>query len=88
MPKPNDGGPAFPRPASEFTKNGSLSDGNDAIYEQDGMSLRDAFAIAALQGYLAGRNREPSINIPNDIVAGSCYKYADAMLAEREKGES
>ena len=28
--KVQDGGPAFTRPASEFTKNGTLPDGNDA----------------------------------------------------------
>ena len=28
MSKINDGGPAFPRPASEFTKSGTCPDGN------------------------------------------------------------
>lgn len=36
--------PAFPRPASEFTKNGTLPDGNDAIPAQNGMSLREYYA--------------------------------------------
>lgn len=49
----NDGGPAFPRPASEFTQSGTLHDGNDAIPAQPGMTLRDYFAAHALAGMLA-----------------------------------
>ncbi len=48
------GGAAFPRPASEYTKSGTLEDGNDAIGAQDGMSLRDWFAGQAL-GSLHGQ---------------------------------
>jgi hypothetical protein len=53
-----------------------------------GMSLRDYFAAAALQGYLAGRN----INALDcsfytcERAAKSCYGYADAMLAARKEG--
>ncbi len=43
----NDGGPAFPRPASEFTGSGTCPDGNDPIRAQNGMSLRDYFAAHA-----------------------------------------
>lgn len=55
----NDGGPsAFPRPASEFTASGTCPDGNDPITPQDGMSLRDYFAIHASEHdvatYLSG----------------------------------
>lgn len=44
----NDGGPAFARPASEYTRNGTCPDGNDARDAQGGMSLRDWFAGQAL----------------------------------------
>jgi len=53
-----------------------------------GMTLRDYFAAAALQGYLAGRN----INALDcsfytcEKAAISCYGYADAMIAARKEG--
>jgi hypothetical protein len=43
----SDGGPAFPRPASEFTESGTLLDGNIAVPATNGMSLRDYFAAHA-----------------------------------------
>jgi hypothetical protein len=47
--QPNDGGPAFPLPS--HTKRW---DPNNQIFTQDeGMTLRDYFAAAALQGLLA-----------------------------------
>lgn len=45
-----------------------------------GMTLRDYFAAKALQGILAGH----SDNTP-DVSAEWAYKYADAMLAQRNK---
>jgi hypothetical protein len=54
-----------------------------------GMTLRDYFAAAALQGFLAGRN----INALDcsfytcEKAAKSCYGYADAMI-EARKGEA
>lgn len=48
-----DGGPAFPRAASEYTENGTLHDGNRAEHAQPGMSLRDWFAGMALSGVCA-----------------------------------
>jgi hypothetical protein len=73
MDKPNDGGPAFPRvpwDVNDYTGDGS-----------PGMSLRDYFAGQALQGQLADFNcgKEP------EYIAHWSYRYADAMLAEREK---
>jgi hypothetical protein len=47
------------------------------------MSLRDYFAAAALQGYIASWPEE--VTIRTDTIAMSCYKFADAMLAERLK---
>ena len=51
-------------------------------------TLRDKFAMAALQGILANNedlfiDGEP-INIKLSRIA---YGYADAMLAQREKGK-
>jgi hypothetical protein len=83
MTKP-DGGPAFPSdPAFYGDKAGP------------GMSLRDYFAAAALQGWLAGPcdghtmdeyADEPEAFAEHQAeVARACYAYADAMLAERDK---
>jgi len=68
----NDGGPAFPVTA-EQSPNG--------ICTLPGMSLRDYFAAAALQGLLA----DPSNCNPYRRNAESAYLYADAMLAARAK---
>ena len=61
---------------------------------QQGMSLRDYFAAKAMQGYIAymgcGPDKVDSIgkdeSEPNKTVIARCaYKFADAMIAEREK---
>lgn len=65
-----DGGPAFPR------VNVNHAMGNGA---QEGMSLRDYFAAAALTGLLA---RSPQVATG---VAAGAYEYADALLAARSK---
>lgn len=70
---PNDGGPAFP-PSIATTPMGDA-------YSENGMSLRDWFAGQALSGYLA----DPGCHGP-DQAAAICYQYADAMIAERSKG--
>ena len=73
MSKPNDGGPAFPRvpwDVNDYTGDGS-----------PGMSLRDYFAGQALAGMLADSTRQGSLG----NYAEDAYKFADAMLAEREK---
>jgi hypothetical protein len=77
MVSPRDGGSAFP-----------LGKGIGGINE--GMSLRDYFAAAALQGILAGWKGLPVNEIADGIMGGArvskaAYVYADAMLAEREK---
>lgn len=71
----NTGGPAFPRPAGDY--NGTRN-GNGA---QTGMTLRDYFAAAALQGFCAGLQANDNA----DEVPGLCYAFADAMLKERAK---
>lgn len=88
----NDGGPAFPRAASEYTQHGTLPDGNDAETAQAGMSLRDWFAGQALVGILAlPLNAEEHKVIARQnagihtVMAVNAYRYAGAMLAERNK---
>ena len=71
-----DGGPAFPRPfsqESEGVRDGILE------YAQDGMTLRDYFAAAALTGMWA-LERSGSFEERAELA----YKQADAMLAARE----
>lgn len=68
--------PAFPvpSPVSEYT------DGR----RMDGMSLRDYFAAAALQGLLADSQWEiPTMN----KCAARAFEFADAMLRERNRGD-
>lgn len=75
-----DGGPAFARPYSEI----ALDDGHRiGIDPQEGLSLRDYFAVRALVGMLAfSGDEEPPED--NDL-ARSAYALADAMLVERAK---
>jgi hypothetical protein len=75
-----DGGPAFP--AFPYPK--GHNDEQAKIILQLGMSLRDYFAAAALQGLLAheGHNHtwENARSVCNDALC-----IADVMLMEREK---
>ena len=76
--KLKNGGPAFPAP--------QLSDiGACTPAEAAGMSLRDYFAAAAMQGELAGNAGEWRDTSVGDLARWS-YRVADAMLAERAKG--
>ena len=68
--KMDDGGPAFP--LVETSSSGSTS---------VGMSLRDYFAAAAMQGLLANASEV------NDELAAEAFTAADAMLAARERKE-
>lgn len=71
------GGQAYPSfPASI---NGQL--------QYQGMTLRDAFAIAAMQALIGHEGKEDfkrgKQGVP--IISAYAYEYADAMLLEREK---
>ena len=80
MSKP-DGGPAFPRahvPAT-VTDMGNWQHHTPFVPAQDGMTLRDYFAAAALSGALY----DASINAAD--LAKDAYGIADAMLAARDK---
>lgn len=88
MSERDDGGPAFPfRPYVNWKKDADdpahLHDGND------GMTLRDYFAAAALPACIASfdRGRSP-VGTTRDVdalVASIAYACADAMLRERAK---
>ena len=63
----NDGGPAYPTPAG--------------VQHNDGMTLRDYFAAAALKGQ-AHRFAHPHEH--RELLAQDCYEIADAMIKARE----
>ncbi len=70
-----DGGAAFPRAARTFP-----SAHNE---QQDGMSLRDYFAAAALTGIIAANEHIDSHTNKHPKRAYDALAYADAMLAAR-----
>ena len=76
----NDGGPAFPVPA-EHSENPNFA--------TPGMTLRDYFASAAMQGWMAsydGKSGHPAgTDGGGRRVARLSYAMADAMIAERSK---
>lgn len=72
----NDGGPAFP---SVYYSEPIGSIGPQFTIK-GGMTLRDYFAAAALQGNIA----HPDVTGNRDDIAKDAYKYADAMLKARE----
>lgn len=71
------GGPAFPVPDSECQ------------IQDTGMTLRDHFAGEALPALIHGYSRNqgsgPYLDASPDEIAYWAYRYADAMLCEREK---
>jgi len=69
----NDGGPAFPH--LETTSRG------EPYHDHLGMTLRDYFAAAALQGSIAN----PNSNGNWEDFALDAYRYADAMLERRKR---
>ena len=80
----NDGGPAFPRPASEYEPNGMRTDGKIAAVPFTGMTLRDYFAGKAMEGIIKSAM---AFNAPKSSIAFDSYEIADAMLAARERKE-
>ena len=72
----NDGGPAYPRYAMEDATKTSF----------DGLTVRDAFAIGALQGrlssYSAASQHPPEKNYEQKL-AQEAFLLADAMMAAR-----
>lgn len=75
MSKVNTGGPAFP----------VTNDAN--VNNQMGMSLRDYFAAQALSGFCANLSAILTRDVHFKNLAEDAWRIADAMLAERERGE-
>ena len=73
----DDSGPAFPQTQWGNTNGTAWGRG------QGGMSLRDYFAGQALAGSLASVR-----HLTRHSCVASCYKAADLMLKEREKGSA
>jgi hypothetical protein len=64
----------------------SKHDNPDVLLFMGGMSMRDYFAAAALQGYIASWPQDGASMVERtDKVSMMCFKFADAMLAERMK---
>jgi hypothetical protein len=85
MDKIEDGGPAYPGGLFETQHGGS----NDRAPYYPGMSLRDAFAMAALTGMLdySGASTYETEHKYAKIAAEAAYVYADAMLKARSTKE-
>lgn len=85
----NDGGPAFPHNVDPFVDHpvhGRVHRAQLGETHTPGMSLRDYFAAAALQGMLC--NGFMPVNFADRNYIGAAYAMADAMLAERAKPKS
>lgn len=76
----NDGGPAFP---SEFTS--KVQDGVKRTGYFTGMTLRDWFAGMFISGVASDSSWD---EVYEESVAKLAYAQADAMIEEREKGET
>lgn len=76
---PKDGGAAFPVPPERLN---NFNGDPHWSYPYTGMTLRDYFAAAALQGMLAGSSLGQT---SQKDYAWAAYAQADAMLAERTK---
>lgn len=74
-----DGGPAFPVSTSNETD--GHQDGPNT-WQFPGMTLRDYFAAAAMQGMVA---QPESGGWPAEGIAKAAYQQADAMLKAREE---
>jgi hypothetical protein len=81
MNRKNDGGPAFPVP-EKIDQDGGISGTS-----HPGMSLRDWFAGQALLAVGMAENMPDERSFAVKAAASWCYACADAMLAEREKGD-
>lgn len=80
--KIEDGGPAFP--VSTGDPRNAYQDGAGTA-QFPGMSMRDAFAMAAVQGFLAGSMADGSTVTKEGIesAAAASYLVADEMLKAR-----
>ena len=78
-----DGGPAFPR--IDGIESDDHVPGRQHVVVSDGMTLRDYFAGAAMEGHLSGMwvSDKPH-GWSHDDIAREAYSMADAMLKARE----
>lgn len=91
MSKRDDGGAAYPRIGHNY--DGPI--GEESHPPEAGMSLRDYFAGQALAGQTASDELAQYIgNVAGDdfgaaaqMLAETAYEMADAMIAERNKGD-
>lgn len=77
------GGPAFPTAGNELARRQAEALGHTYTPPQ-GLTIRDSFAIAAIQGFCAlqgGLDRFGTFA----SAAGAAYEMADAMLEARTK---
>ena len=82
MSKDKTGGAAFPTESYEY-------DGQNNVlpYQEGGMTLRDYFAAKAMQGLCANQRAVLINDVDFRYLAADAFRMADAMLAERDKGE-
>ena len=81
---------AFPVPGEEIKKTIDLDGNKGTIFRNgyNGMTLRDYFAGQALVGIMSTTTIMPeALERLLSSVPKLSYALADAMLAEREKGE-
>lgn len=80
MANPDDGGPAYPAvfPPEMFDPRGD----NRHVF---GMSVRDFFAAAALQGIMSSHHPGSGQVDWQNHAARDAYSMADAMLRQRHK---
>lgn len=88
MNKIDDGGPVAPNMVTQkFVDANTVVE--DTVKAEGGLTLRDYFAAAALQGWLASWPEQgtphPSENYNALNVANLSYRMADAMLAARKE---
>ena len=69
------------------TKKQSIQDARSWGLAESGMSLRDYFAAAALQGMLASEmvKSDRTGQSLRELLSVESYLFADAMLAARER---
>jgi len=81
--------PAYARPASLDNSGSSHQDGDRHVDETEGLTKREVFAMAALQGELAAQasgDGDPYGTWTPEGAATRAVNMADALLAELAKG--
>lgn len=74
MSETDNGGPAFPEAGMSGLPN------NEFVHGRPGMTLRDYFAAVALPALIQTSSGTRTLA----VVAAEAYRYADAMLKERQ----